>query len=48
MVRFEIAERHLFNVKICMRCNAKNAMRATKCRRCGYAGLRPKAKEPRG
>lgn len=48
MAKFEVAERRLFNVKICMRCNAKNPWKALKCRKCGYGGLRPKAKEPRG
>ncbi len=47
MARFEVAERRLFNVKICMRCNAHNAWRATKCRKCGYTKLRPKARERR-
>ncbi|MDD1674315.1 MAG: hypothetical protein LUQ13_01585 [Methanomicrobiales archaeon] len=28
-----------------MRCNARNAMRATKCRKCNYTHLRPKNKE---
>ena len=48
MAKFEAAEKRLFAVKICMRCNSKNAMKATKCRKCGYSGLRPKAKETRG
>jgi len=48
MVKFEAAERRLFNVKICMRCNARNPWKATKCRKCGYGGLRPKSREPRG
>ncbi|MDI6642715.1 MAG: 50S ribosomal protein L40e [Candidatus Hodarchaeaceae archaeon] len=47
MAKFEVAERRLFNVKICMRCNCKNSMKATKCRKCGYKGLRPKSKESR-
>jgi len=29
-------------------CNAHNPIKATKCRKCGYSGLRPKTKEPRG
>ena len=45
---FEEAMKRLFMKKICMRCNARNPWRATKCRKCGYKGLRPKAKEPRG
>jgi large subunit ribosomal protein L40e len=32
---------------ICMRCNARNPMRATRCRKCGYDRLRPKSKERR-
>ncbi|MEM1688994.1 MAG: 50S ribosomal protein L40e [Candidatus Hadarchaeales archaeon] len=45
MARFEVAERRLFQVKICMKCNAHNPWRAEKCRKCGYKGLRPKSKE---
>lgn len=45
MARFPEAEAKLLNVKICMRCNARNAMRATRCRKCGYQNLRPKNKE---
>lgn len=48
MARFPEAEKRLFGVKICMRCYARNPLRATRCRKCGYKGLRPKAKEPRG
>ena len=48
MARFEVAEKRLFNTKICMRCNARNAMKATSCRKCGYSGLRKKSKESRG
>lgn len=29
-------------------CNAKNSLKATRCRKCGYGGLRPKSREPRG
>lgn len=47
MAKFEVAEKRLFNVKICMKCNAKNPIKATKCRKCGYRGLRAKSKEPR-
>ncbi|MDD1719862.1 MAG: hypothetical protein LUQ25_07370 [Methanoregulaceae archaeon] len=28
-----------------MRCNARNASRAERCRKCGYQNLRPKNKE---
>ena len=38
MAKFEVAERRLFNVKICVKCNAKNAWKATKCRKCIPAG----------
>jgi len=36
----EIAARHLFHVKICMNCGAKNPPRAEKCRRCKSRRLR--------
>lgn len=45
MARFPEAESRLLNVKICMRCNARNASRAERCRKCGYQHLRPKNKE---
>ena len=45
--RFKEADERLFNKKICMKCDARNALRATPCRRCGYTGLRVKAKESR-
>ena len=56
MARFEEAENRMFNVKICLKCNARNPAKcnarnpagATTCRKCGYKGLRFKAKEPRG
>lgn len=48
MARFPEAESRLLNVKICMRCNARNAPRATTCRKCGYKSLRPKSKERKG
>jgi large subunit ribosomal protein L40e len=48
MAKFEVAEKRLFNKKICMRCNARNPLKAVRCRKCGYSGLRAKAKEPRG
>ena len=47
MARFPEAEARLLHVKICMKCNARNAMRATSCRKCGYKGLRPKNVEER-
>ena len=48
MARFPEAEARLFNKKICMQCNAVNAWKAVKCRKCNYKGLRAKAKEQRG
>ncbi len=45
MARFPEAEARLLHKKVCMRCNARNAMRATQCRKCGSTDLRPKAKE---
>lgn len=46
--RFPEAEARLFNVKICMRCNARNPIKAETCRKCGYRGLRPKSRERKG
>jgi large subunit ribosomal protein L40e len=45
MARFPEAEARLLNVKVCMKCNARNAIRATRCRKCGSEELRPKSKE---
>ncbi len=45
MARFPEAEARNLVKKICMNCNARNAIRATRCRKCGYKGLRVKAKE---
>ncbi len=47
MARFPEAERRRLHKMICMRCYARNAMRATRCRKCGSRELRPKAKEAR-
>jgi ubiquitin-large subunit ribosomal protein L40e len=47
MARFKEADERLLNKKICMRCNARNPSKATRCRKCGYTHLRPKAKESR-
>ena len=44
-MRFPEAEERLLNVKVCMKCNARNAVRATNCRKCGSNNLRPKNKE---
>jgi len=48
MARFPEAEARLLNMKICLACNARNPIRATRCRRCGNKYLRPKARERRG
>ena len=32
MARFEEAENRMFNVKICLKCNARNPAGATTCR----------------
>ena len=48
MARFEEAENRLFNIKVCLKCNALNPVGANTCRKCGYKGLRLKAKEARG
>jgi len=48
MARFPEAEARLFNKKICMSCNARNANRAVRCRKCGSKSLRAKARERRG
>ncbi|MGB9635968.1 MAG: 50S ribosomal protein L40e [Thermoplasmata archaeon] len=42
---FPEAVDRLLNKKICMRCSARNPLRATRCRKCGYPNLRPKSKE---
>ncbi|AKB73836.1 LSU ribosomal protein L40e [Methanosarcina lacustris Z-7289] len=48
MGRFPEAEERLLNKQICMKCNARNAVRATRCRKCGYGALRVKSKESKG
>ncbi|NPV61383.1 MAG: 50S ribosomal protein L40e [Methanotrichaceae archaeon] len=45
MARFPEAEKRTLNIKICMNCNARNPLRATRCRKCHYRGLRMKSKE---
>ncbi len=47
MARFPEADARLLDKKVCMKCYATNAPKATRCRKCGYANLRPKAKESR-
>ena len=36
MARFEEAENRMFNVKICLKCNARNPAGATTCRNFYY------------
>ncbi|MFU8766351.1 MAG: 50S ribosomal protein L40e [Candidatus Methanoperedens sp.] len=48
MAKFPEAEKSLLNMKICMKCNARNSLRATRCRKCGYTKLRTKSKERKG
>ncbi|HID71946.1 MAG TPA: 50S ribosomal protein L40e [Thermoplasmata archaeon] len=48
MARFPVAEKRLLYKKICMNCSARNAIRATRCRRCRSKELRMKAREKRG
>ena len=45
MARVPEAEARNLVKKICMNCNARNAVRATRCRKCGYKGLRLKTRE---
>ncbi|MEM3087114.1 MAG: 50S ribosomal protein L40e [Halobacteria archaeon] len=45
MARFPEAEARRLRLQICMKCNARNSLRAKRCRKCNYAGLRPKARE---
>jgi len=47
MAKTQTIEDRLLGKQICMRCNARNAPRAERCRKCGYSKLRPKAKESR-
>ncbi len=47
MARFPEAEKRRLLKMICMQCYARNAPRATRCRKCGSTELRPKAKEAR-
>ncbi|MGQ4915004.1 MAG: 50S ribosomal protein L40e [Candidatus Asgardarchaeia archaeon] len=41
----EIVAYHLWNVKICRKCYARNPISATKCRRCKSKRLRLKKKK---
>jgi large subunit ribosomal protein L40e len=47
MARFKEAEKRLLEVRICMKCNARNGLKAVSCRKCKYKGLRLKNKERR-
>lgn len=47
MARFKEAEKRLLDKSVCMSCSATNPPKASKCRKCGYSNLRPKAKESR-
>ncbi len=42
MGKFPVADRALLSVVVCMKCKARNAKGAPKCRKCGYPTLRPK------
>jgi large subunit ribosomal protein L40e len=48
MARFPEAEARMLNKLICMSCNARNPLKAKKCRRCGSKRLRPKSRERKG
>ncbi len=48
MARFPEAEERLLNKKVCMKCSATNPVRAKRCRKCGYKGLRQKSRISRG
>jgi large subunit ribosomal protein L40e len=47
MARFKEADARLLNKMICMNCYARNAPKATRCRKCGYDHMRQKSKESR-
>ena len=48
MARFDVAMKRTIIKKICMNCYAKNALKATRCRKCNSKELRMKAKDSRG
>ena len=48
MARFPEADARLLHRKIWMKCNARKAVRAARCRKCGYKGLRAKNIERKG
>ena len=41
----KIAEKRNMNIKICLKCHAHNSIKARRCRKCGYKGLRLKSKQ---
>jgi large subunit ribosomal protein L40e len=45
MARFPEAELRTLHKLICMKCNARNPLKAEKCRKCGSKRLRQKSKE---
>lgn len=45
MARFEESEKRNLDVKICLKCNARNPKKATRCRKCDSKQLRVKHKE---
>ncbi|MFB6132704.1 MAG: 50S ribosomal protein L40e [Halanaeroarchaeum sp.] len=47
MTEIMSVEDRLLGKQICMRCNARNPKEASRCRKCGYKKLRPKAQERR-
>lgn len=48
MGKFPEADARLLKKKICMKCNSRNSIRATRCRKCGYSNLRLKSKDKNG
>ncbi|MDE1856994.1 MAG: 50S ribosomal protein L40e [Candidatus Micrarchaeota archaeon] len=45
MGKFALADAEISKIWICRRCKARNKAGSEKCRKCGYAYLRPKKKE---
>ncbi|KAA0003998.1 MAG: 50S ribosomal protein L40e [Thermoplasmata archaeon] len=44
MAKFPEAEARLLNKQICMKCGARNAPKAVRCRKCNSKDLRPKSR----
>ncbi len=44
MAKFPEAEARLLNKLICMKCGARNAPKAERCRKCNSKDLRPKSR----